>query len=451
MATIQTYTGTKIKAIADATVVDGNVDVNKHLILEQRNGTQIDGGLIQSPKGDTGLERALPAGQVTLYAGNLPPTGWTWCDGSEQLRSAYPELFAVIGTKYGSGDGTTTFNLPNMGSRLAVGMDSAQTEFNDLGVSGGEINHLLTINELPAHDHGISGYKGVDDKNFSGNLGRLQASDSTTPYNNQTSLTGDSLPHNNLQPYITLTYIISTGKPSGSHPGGVSAPRRFTSVRRGTTAERDALYPAPSTVAQQVALANQKVIWFNTDLGWEESYYAVTLSSGLTALGLITGAPAGWYPTGKGPYIQVDGLALTTVALNSYIGNWGNQVRKGGSSWFTLTNADTIDVFKYGRYDLKFWTIQGGGTNTADYVLAVTEADGTTIYRGGSGGAFTRDTGFQTRPNLEMYDTIIPPGKKVRVKLQSGTLTGPIDVHTSSTGIRGRLFVRYVGPPLVTD
>lgn len=72
-------------------------------------------------------------------------------------------------------------------------------------------------------------------------------------------------------------------------------------VAQGTTAQRDARYGVPSTDAARVALANQRVVWWNSELGWEESYYAVTGLAGLTVPGLIAGTASGWYPIGRGP------------------------------------------------------------------------------------------------------------------------------------------------------
>lgn len=81
--------------------------------------------------------------------------------------------------------------------------------------------------------------------------------------------------------------------------GGV--PPRLTNNGRGTTAERDVYFGEIATTDQQVYLANLSPIWFNTDLGWEESFYVTTGTPGLTALGLLPSAYPGWYPTGRGP------------------------------------------------------------------------------------------------------------------------------------------------------
>lgn len=82
--------------------------------------------------------------------------------------------------------------------------------------------------------------------------------------------------------------------------GGI--PARLSDAGYGSTAERDIYYTVPTTLDERVALANRKPIWFNTDLGWEESFYVPTGSAGLTARGLVAGSASTWYPTGRGPH-----------------------------------------------------------------------------------------------------------------------------------------------------
>src|SRR5262252_7400247 len=75
----------------------------------------------------------VPAGVIVPYGGSVAPTGYLLCDGLPRIRANYPDLFAAIGTAYGAGDGTTTFNVPNLVGRAVIGLDAGQTEFNALG------------------------------------------------------------------------------------------------------------------------------------------------------------------------------------------------------------------------------------------------------------------------------------------------------------------------------
>ena len=145
----------------------------------------------------------VPLGGIVQYAGATAPDGWLICNGSAISRITYADLFSAIGTTYGSGDGSTTFNLPNLNGRVAVGYDSSQTEFDTLGETGGEKTHALTINEMPAHDHGIKTLESASSGSQTG---------AANPYGSlsgrKTEQTGGGQAHNILQPYIVLNYII---------------------------------------------------------------------------------------------------------------------------------------------------------------------------------------------------------------------------------------------------
>ncbi|CAF1032595.1 unnamed protein product [Rotaria sordida] len=97
-------------------------------------------------------------GEIRLYAGEQPPElPWMICDGTSISRIVYQRLFGIIGTRYGTGDDVTTFNLPDFRGRQPIGVDTLQIRVNhatQLGLSGGKTTHTLTVEQLPAHKHG---------------------------------------------------------------------------------------------------------------------------------------------------------------------------------------------------------------------------------------------------------------------------------------------------------
>lgn len=94
---------------------------------------------------------AEAAGIVMSFAGATAPEGWLLCDGSAVSRSTYSALFDVIGTTYGAGDGSTTFNVPDLSGKVIIGVSGTHA----LGTSGGEETHTLLTAELPAHTHEV--------------------------------------------------------------------------------------------------------------------------------------------------------------------------------------------------------------------------------------------------------------------------------------------------------
>jgi microcystin-dependent protein len=91
-------------------------------------------------------------GIISQFAGATAPPGYLLCDGTAVSRTTYSSLFTTIGTAYGTGNGTTTFNLPNLQNRIPVGKGS-DAEFDTLGETGGAKSVTLTSSEIPAHSH----------------------------------------------------------------------------------------------------------------------------------------------------------------------------------------------------------------------------------------------------------------------------------------------------------
>ena len=162
--------------------------------------------------GGTGGE-TLPIGSIMLYSGNVLPVNWLLCNGQAISRTKYSALFEKIGTTYGSGDGSTTFNVPNLKGKVAVGKDENDTDFDTLGETGGEKTHTLTENEMPTHTHSI----GKPVSTNSGSKSWLLLDVNKGEYSEQrTQPSGGGQPHNNLQPYIVQNFIIKAEQAPGT-------------------------------------------------------------------------------------------------------------------------------------------------------------------------------------------------------------------------------------------
>lgn len=152
-----------------------------------------------------------PVGSVKMFAGVSAPSKWLICDGSAVSRTTYSQLFSAIGTTYGAGDGSTTFNLPDLRDKVPIG---ASTNYA-LGSTGGEATHTLTTAEMPSHGHIASdvsvlywGTTGSNSVTFQSNGGWKY----NTLLSGVIGNTGGGGAHNNMQPYLAINYIIYAGK-----------------------------------------------------------------------------------------------------------------------------------------------------------------------------------------------------------------------------------------------
>ena len=149
----------------------------------------------------------VPPGIIMIWPADTPPAGWLLCDGRAVSRTEYASLFETIGTSYGFGNSSTTFNLPDLRGRFPLGQDdmggssadrATNAQADLLNGSAGEENHTLTIAEMPAHTHSA---------NFRYN-GRYASTGSVMGHGGATGSAGGGQAHNNMPPYITLNYII---------------------------------------------------------------------------------------------------------------------------------------------------------------------------------------------------------------------------------------------------
>lgn len=167
---------------------------------------EVVGGAIT---GDT-----LPIGAIIPFGGTEAPTGWLICDGSMLNRETYKELFAAIGTNFGT-DGPGNFYIPDLRGKVAVGQDTTDSDFG-IGAVGGEKTHTLTVNEMPWHKHQVyvNNNTGITG---SGSYYPADLIKTASNYvdNNVCEYAGGNQPHNILQPYTVTNYIIKAFQSAG--------------------------------------------------------------------------------------------------------------------------------------------------------------------------------------------------------------------------------------------
>lgn len=166
--------------------------------------------------------------EIRMFAGNFAPRGWAFCYGQLLPIATYSAVFALVGTIYG-GNGTTTFALPDLRGRVPVGMGQGPGLPNiNQGEAAGTPTHTLISTEMPAHNHiATTSLRG---SSLTANLGTpdnvvFATNDNVASYTRNTSsmdlafnpqassttlsITGGSQPHNNMQPYLGMNFIIA--------------------------------------------------------------------------------------------------------------------------------------------------------------------------------------------------------------------------------------------------
>ena len=148
---------------------------------------------------------SLPIGSIIPYSGETAPEGYSICDGKELNRETYKELFSIIGTTFGNGDGTSTFNLPDLKGRISVGLDSSDTDFDSLGKTGGS-------KYLQKHSHQQIAFdswgSGVSATHLGTDALAGMTSSNQAYVGGRSTLEAGTGNSGNLQPYIVLNYII---------------------------------------------------------------------------------------------------------------------------------------------------------------------------------------------------------------------------------------------------
>lgn len=223
--------GIDLAVIHDATI-GNDLAVGNDAIVDHDLGVGNDVTVGDTVTATSFLQRAQPApltpyllvptGTVVQYVGGVAPGGWYLCDGSALSRSAYSQLYSVIGTTFGVGDGETTFNVPDFRGRVPLGAGSgAGLTPRTLGTGGGQEG----ITTVPPHTHTITDpghthtYLGIQTQAVT-NLGGDSAAENDPRPTETTSTSGTGISVNNtgtniaggavdtMNPFLVVTYII---------------------------------------------------------------------------------------------------------------------------------------------------------------------------------------------------------------------------------------------------
>ncbi len=159
----------------------------------------------------TGSSPVITGTSVAGYW-SATPSGYLPEDGSAVSRTTYSALYAAIGTTYGAGDGSTTFNLPDSRGRIAVNFSQNDSEFNSMGEKSGEKTHTLTLAEMPPHQISIRTEFGTSSNLNVGVPGQYNQPTTNTGYPIRNDYTrvdgGGGGTHNVMQPTIVASFVI---------------------------------------------------------------------------------------------------------------------------------------------------------------------------------------------------------------------------------------------------
>lgn len=304
---------------------------------------------------------SVPIGAIQAYGGSTAPYGWLICDGSAVSRTTYSALFSVIGTTYGTGNGSTTFNLPDLKGRTLVGVGNSGATgatSHTLGQKAGEETHALNQTELPSHSHTVM----LDTDYVSGGATDVHAGSRNDPYcalitagnwygweHNETSRNFGYMPfgytnnvcgnaaHNNMQPYVVTNYIIK----ALDHAIDYSNIAQLNASQLALSL----VYPVGSVYETKVSSFNPATQWGGTwtketiseDKVIEEGTSGIWTyrkwSSGIAECWGLTAVKTYTHTTASGyGYYTSDNFAMPSGLFTSVISGFSNRVQGTGTN-----------------------------------------------------------------------------------------------------------------------
>lgn len=244
-------TSTTFVEAADNNIIDTQVTGDG----SNGNPYTVSSSINLSPDANQGLEAranglwapqsSMPTGAMAMWPTSSAPSGFLIANGAELDRTTFADLFAIIGTTYGSGNGVSTFNIPDMRGVFPIGVDAGDSDFDSLGETGGAKEVALTASQLPAHTHSINHdhpstttsshgqalYGSTETvHSHSGGLNRVAQSTrngsgvadsqggtashthtfNVPNFTGTSGSTGNGLPHDNMPPFMAINFIIKT-------------------------------------------------------------------------------------------------------------------------------------------------------------------------------------------------------------------------------------------------
>ena len=387
----------------------------------------------------------LPAGSIMAWGTNTPPANWLLADGSAVSRTVYSSLFAVIGTTYGAGDGSTTFALPDLRGRVPVGKNGAT--FGTLGATGGAETVALDGNNLPAHTHTFSATTSSNGDHahqaaYAGGSGGSAGYYGGTIFNNYgawtttngahthtvsgtTSSAGSSTAHNNLQPYTVLNYIIKAS--AGWTAGDSELATRVGSVEaRATSVE---------TRATALELANSTT---------NKSGFVPLIPSSI-AVGSGTGTVnSGGLVTFTGAtFVNLNGVFSSTYTNYKILLNVSSATATAVNN-FRYSTAGTVSTSADWYVTGGYWGTAGAGTSSVlnagtDYAVNVALLSGYNNTKSFSEITLTNNraianySGFPNNAggslSYGLWNILNPTHDGFRITQGSGNFTGTVQIY----------------------